>query len=271
MAMDTFNSSKRPIVGVLLVHGFNGGRRDLAEMEACLQARGIVTKNMLLPGHGTHVGELMLSNWMEWEEAVHSELRTLKQQCESVFLVGHSMGGSLSLYVAAHEEVAGIVTMCAPLYMQPWLGCTVRVAKRLTPFVPVLRTDVRDPRVQYYYRRGVYRWIPMSAVESLLRFLPHLRAELPQVTAPALIMVSVHDHVVPARDGREIYKLLGSQEKNLVTFHRSFHMLMMDHDREEVFAKTLAFITRHAGKAKAYRDTIGTEQAAGRAWYPQGV
>jgi carboxylesterase len=183
---------------------------------------------------------------------VRQELHQLKQRCDVVFLIGHSLGGALCLHTAAHEEVAGVVSMCAPLHLHPWIKPAVRLARRFTPLLPTLREDVRDPEARRY-RRDVYRWTPMAPVESMLQFLPQLRAELPQVTAPALVMISVHDHVVPARDGREIYRLLGSQEKHLVTFYRSYHVIMKDHDREDVFEKTLAFIHRHAGRAKPHR------------------
>ncbi|HCP73844.1 MAG TPA: hypothetical protein DIU08_04295 [Ktedonobacter sp.] len=99
----------------------------------------------------------------------------------------------------------------------------------------------------------MYRWVPVGPVHSgrgqavAPTFLPYLRAELPHITIPILIMTSIHDHVVPARDGREIYRLIGSQEKHLLTFHHSYHMIMKDHDREEVFAKAAAFILHHAG------------------------
>jgi carboxylesterase len=93
----------------------------------------------------------------------------------------------------------------------------------------------------------------MAPVASMLQFLPLLRAELPRVVSPALIINALHDHVVPARDGREIYHLIGSQQKYLVTLHRSYHVVMKDHDREEVFAKTLAFITHHASRARSWR------------------
>jgi len=112
---------------------------------------------------------------------------------------------------------------------------------------------VRDPEARHRYAREAYRWTPMRPVESMLQFLPTLRAELPNVTAPALIMTSIHDHVVPARDGREIYLRIGSKEKHLVTFHRSYHVIMKDYDREEVFAKTIAFILRHSSKAKPHQ------------------
>ena len=175
------------------------------------------------------------------------ELRALKQRCDVVFLVGHSLGGALSLHVAAREEIAGIVSICAPLHMQPWLKTMVGAIKYVAPLLPTVREDVRDPEARLRYRRDVYRWTPMRPVESMLAYLPRLREELALVTAPALIMTSIHDHVVPARDGREIYRRIASRDKHLVTFHRSYHVVMKDHDREEVFAKTLAFILRHAG------------------------
>ena len=252
-ARHTTPLSAKPVIGVLLVHGLNGSQKDFAEMETLLLARGIVVVNMLLPGHGSKVREMLSTGWSEWSQAVYDELRALKQRCDVVFLVGHSLGGALSLHVAAHEEVAGIVSICAPSHMHPGLKVAVRVVKYITPLLPTLREDVRDPAGRLRYRRDSYRWTPMRPVESLLLFLPHLRAELPHITAPALIMNSIHDHVVPARDGRDIYRRIGSREKHLVTFHHSYHVVMKDHDREEVFAKTLAFIQRHADKAQPHK------------------
>jgi carboxylesterase len=240
-------------IGVLLVHGLNGSRRDMAELEMILQDHGIITSNIVLPGHGSHVRDMLSSGWHDWANSVHADLQALKQRCDVVFIVGHSLGGSLALHEAAHEEVAGIVTMCAPIRMFPFTRMAVSFTKWLIPMVPLAREDVRDPVARRRYARDAYRWTAMRPVESLLQFLPTLRAELPTITAPALIMVSVFDHVVPARDGQEIYRLIGSKEKHLVTFHRSYHVIMKDYDREEVFAKTVAFIQHHAKKAKPHR------------------
>ncbi len=238
-------SNRKLKVGVMLVHGLNGSKHDMEELNDLFYAQGMVTENILLPGHGSHVRDMLPLGWPEWAEAVREELNALKQRCDVVFLIGHSLGGALCLHAAAHEEVAGIVTMCAPITMHPWMMPVIQLAKRVVPLLPTLREDVRDPEARRRYTRDVYRWTPMAPVESMLRFLPQLRSELGQITAPALVMASVRDHVVPARDGRIIYRLLGSQEKHLVTFHRSYHVIMKDHDREEVFAKTIAFVQRH--------------------------
>jgi carboxylesterase len=138
----------------------------------------------------------------------------------------------------------------------------VSIGKYLLPLVPTLREDVRDPKARRRYTREVYRWTPLHPVESMVRHLPQLRTELQHITAPALIITSLHDHVVPARDGREIYRLIGSRQKHLVTLHHSYHVVMKDHDREEVFDKTLAFVLHHARDAKSHRHHSTTSQTA---------
>jgi carboxylesterase len=195
-------------------------------------------------------------------QAVHDELNLLKEQCEVVFLVGHSLGGALTLHVAAHEEIAGIVSMCSPLHLYPWLKPAVSIAKYLIPSVPTIREDIRDSEARRRYTRDVYHWTPLLPVESMMHHLPQLREELPQITAPALIITSLHDHVVPARDGREIYRLIGSHRKHLVTLHRSYHVIMKDHDRKEVFDKTLAFVEQYAAKAKPHEYQATASQSS---------
>jgi carboxylesterase len=248
----------RPRIGVLLVHGLNGSKQDFAEIEGRLLERGMVVVNMLLPGHGSTVKEMLNTGWNDWSQAVIEEVRALKQRCDEVFLVGHSMGGALSLHAAAHEEVAGIVSICAPLYLHPGLKAAVRVAKYITPLLPSLREDVRDRTARGPNAREGYRWWPMRPLDSLLQFLPHLREELPRITVPALIMISIHDHVVPAREGRDIYRRIGTREKHLVTFHHSYHVVMRDFDRVELLEKTLAFIQLHASKSRTYQKTDQT-------------
>jgi esterase/lipase len=48
--------------------------------------------------------------------------------------------------------------------------------------------------------------------------------------------------VVPIRDCKEIYNLLGSPEKHLLIFQESFHVIMKDYDREDVTSNIMAFI-----------------------------
>ncbi|MBV9614110.1 MAG: alpha/beta fold hydrolase [Ktedonobacteraceae bacterium] len=246
--MSTLEPQKQPTIGVLLIHGLNGSPHDLAEMEELLQTHGLLTHNMLLPGHGTHVRDLMPLGWSDWERAVRHELTALQQRCDRVFLVGHCLGGALALHAAAHAEVAGVVSMCSPLQMYPTLKLGVSVLRHVVPALPTIREDVRDPHARRGYTRNVYRWTALSPAQSLIQFLPQLQAELPQITVPVLVMASQHDHVIPVSDGRKIYALLGSQHKELLIVRRSYHVIMKDYDRAEVFARAVAFIQCHANQ-----------------------
>src|SRR5579859_3772922 len=236
--------AEQPRVGILLVHGLNGSRRDMEEVAELVEQRGMTAENMLLPGHGTDVRDMLPLGWSDWSRAVRAELQRLKRACDLVFLIGHSLGGALCLHTAAYEQVAGIVTMCAPLHMFLWTKPAVRLAKRFTPMLPTVQEDICDPVARRSYTQAAYRWTPMAPVESMLNYLPHLHQELPRITAPALIINATHDHVVPAHDGIAIYRALGSQEKELVTLRRSYHVVMKDYDRQEVFAHILAFLER---------------------------
>src|SRR5216683_3881412 len=154
--------------GVLLVHGLNGSVSDMAEIEEVLRKNGLVTRNLLLPGHGSRVREMLPLGWPEWAAAVRAAYRGLRHQCERVFLVGHSLGGALCLHTAAHEEVAGVVSMCAPIAPRPWMRPLIGVGKYLWPLVPTVREDVRDPTARRRYTRDVYRWTAMRPVESMI-------------------------------------------------------------------------------------------------------
>jgi carboxylesterase len=250
------NHRKLHRVGVLLVHGLHGNLRDMEELTGYFTSYNIVVLNVLLSSHGTLVRDRLPIDWLGWSNVVRKELQRLKQWCKYVFLIGHSLGGSLCLHVAVSEPVTGVVTMCAPVYLYPWMFPAAGLVKRFTPVPPKLFEDLpsyeaRRRSAPDVYGRAplasdVYGRAPLAAVESTSHYLPSLRTELPFVTVPALIMTAIHDEVVPARDGQAIYRLIGSQEKYLVKFRRSSHMLLKGHDREEVFVRTLDFLQNHA-------------------------
>ena len=237
------NQRKLHRAGVLLVHGLHGSLRDMEELTGYLASYNIVTLNVLLSSRGTLVRDRLPIDWLAWSNVVRKELQRLKQWCKYVFLIGHSLGGSLCLHVAVSEPVTGVVTMCAPVYLYPWMFPAAGLVKHFTPAPPLLCEDLPSYEVR---RRLAPDGHPPAPVESTSHYLPSLRTELPFVTVPALIMTAIHDEVVPARDGQAIYRLIGSQEKYLVKFRRSSHMLLKGHDREEVFVRTLDFVQNHA-------------------------
>jgi carboxylesterase len=230
-----------PATGVLFVHGYNGKRHDMVELTEAAIACGMIVRNMVLPGHEGPAHDMLPFGWSDWADAVHKELKLLKTQCDRVFLVGHSLGGSLVLHTAAHEQVDGVIALCPPLRLHPFSKPFLALIKHFIPYLPTLREDINDPEARRHYTQGQYKWTPVKPAESMLKGLLCLYEELPAVTVPTMIIASTRDHVVPIRDCTEIYNLLGSHEKYFITFQRSFHVIMKDYDQEEVVASIMAF------------------------------
>jgi carboxylesterase len=231
----------------LLVHGFNGEPLDMEELEEHLRQRGFTTRNLLLPGHGTRVQDLARSTWQDWEAAVATATAKLLERHERVVLVGHSMGGALSLHTAANEpRVAGVAALCPPLRMHPGEVPFVALSRHVTPYLPTFPEDVRDPGARTRYARRAYGWTPLPAVHSFFSALPTLRTELERVRCPSLIVCARNDHVVPMRDGKEIFERLGTRDKDLLVLEQSYHVVTKDVERRHLFERVGAFAGRVA-------------------------
>jgi esterase/lipase len=58
--------------------------------------------------------------------------------------------------------------------------------------------------------------------------------------------------VVPAQDGIDAYKLLGSREKDLLLLERSFHVVTKDLERDLVSARVSEFCIRQRDRNKEF-------------------
>lgn len=235
-------------VCVVLTHGFNGEPAEMRGLEDRLRAAGFGTRNLLLPGHGSTLRDFAASRWEQWAGAIQAEARAALARGERVVLVGHSMGASACLLVAAREpEVAGVVALCPPLHMDVPSKFLVTRLRRVLPYFPAGVEDVRDRRgARQLYRRKVYRWTPLAAAQSLFEGLAELRDALPAIVCPTLVLCARHDHVVPVRDGLETYTAIGAEQKELIVLERSFHAVTKDVERQLVLDEVERFCQRVA-------------------------
>ncbi|MFI7097441.1 alpha/beta hydrolase [Streptomyces lydicus] len=247
-------------VGVLVCHGFTGSPQSVRPWAEHLADQGLTVALPLLPGHGTRWQELQITTWQDWYAEVDRELRALTERCSKVFVCGLSMGGALALRLAAKhgDAISGVAVVnpgnkvhdaAAPLL--PVLRYLVRTTKGIT-------SDIAKPGAQ----EVGYDRVPLHAAYALRRFFQQVDSELPGVTQPLLVMTSPQDHVVRPVDSERILARVSSTDVRQTLLERSYHVATLDHDAEQIFRETFAFISRLAPEAGPGAQAEAAEAAA---------
>ncbi|MFI9200767.1 alpha/beta hydrolase [Streptomyces sp. NPDC053048] len=240
-------------VGVLVCHGFTGSPQSVRPWADYLAERGLTVSLPLLPGHGTRWQDMAVTGWEDWYAEVDRELHRLREKCSSVFVCGLSMGGALTLRLAAKhgDAVSGIVLVNPANKVHGLAAKALPVVRHLIPTTAGIADDIAKPGG----REIGYDRVPLHAAYSFRRGLQRLDSELPQVTQPLLLMHSPEDHVVPPADSARILARVSSRDVTERLLENSYHVATLDHDAPSIFEHTYAFIERLS---------VGSREAASR-------
>ena len=226
--------------GVLVIHGFTGCTQSMLPYGKALAARGYTVIGPRLPGHGTTVEDMAFRKYTEWTGEAERALQELRGQCDRVFVTGLSMGGTITLTLAAKygDKIDGIIPLNALVITEPLLRLTP-ILKYLLKTRPGVGSDIKKPEA----KESCYDQVPVAAAYELTRLLKVTREGLPRIHAPALVIASREDHVVPEPINAEtIVANLGSKNKELLWLENSYHVATLDNDAALIFEKAAEFI-----------------------------
>ena len=243
-------------VGVLALHGFTGATREVRPVGEALAAVGYTVLGPRLAHHGTVPEDMFRSRWQDWVNSALDGYHLLRGHCEAVVVGGLSMGGVLSLYLAAHLPVSAVFTMSSPmrplLESMDWRSRYAGVLGYLVPFSPKgPPAPGSDPEHVGYDR------YPVRAVAQLRALLAATTEVLPRVTAPALVVHSRGDTGVPAANPDYIYEHLGSTVKERFWLERSGHIVTEGPERATLLERVVAFVTTYAPPQPAPAPGVG--------------
>lgn len=234
--------------GCLLIHGFTGTPKEMRPMGAYLHQRGFTVLGVRLTGHATRPEDLPRVRWQDWILSVEDGWQLLKGITDRIFVCGLSMGGVLALSFAAQFPVNGVVAMSTPYELPPDPRLPyIRFLHRLQPRMEKGEPDWFEPEVAKGHID--YPYYPTRAIVELVELLKVLRASLPQVTAPVLLIHSKNDQGVAPENLEKIYTALGSQRKEKLMIENSGHAITVDQKRTQVFEAAADFMLRLSAPA----------------------
>lgn len=231
-------------IGVLLVHGFTGSPASMRPWGEYLAAQGLTVVCPRLPGHGTRWQDMNKTTWQDWYGEIERAFERLRKRTDHVFVMGLSMGGTLTLRLAERHpaQIAGIVLVNPSIHTENRSIRALPLIKLVVPSVKAIANDIRKEGADEI----AYNRTPLRALSSLVALWRLTLADLSAVTMPVLYLRSEVDHIVEASNAEAIQSRLGSTDVRTVLLGKSYHVATLDHDAAIIFEQSLAFVRQHS-------------------------
>jgi carboxylesterase len=236
---EPFSVNNGPL-GVLVLHGFTGNPTSMRPIAERLAKAGYSVFLPRLPGHGTSVEDMMTTSWADWSRAALDAYDELAKRSTSVAVVGLSMGGGLSAFVAEQRHDVAACVFINPLVKPPAQelidGLQALLDSGMETFESIGSDIKKEGTVE-----ASYSATPLGCAASLFDGVTGVERDLGKIVAPSLLLSSREDHVVTSDNGDAIVaKSSGTVER--IWLENSYHVATIDNDQELVESSTLRFL-----------------------------
>lgn len=233
-----WSSDGQNSIGILFIHGFTGSPASMHPWAEYFDSRGYSVRLPLLPGHGTSPTEMNQSTWEQWYSTAESAYLDLVGKCSKVFIFSLSMGGALTLRLAALHQPAGIVLVNPLIHIKGINRILIPILSQVIAMRPAVGNDIKKSAANEH----AYDRTPLKAASSLLKLLADVQQRLESVRAPLLLLHSRDDHLVPASNSEWIFAHVGSESKREIVLLDSYHVATIDNDAPLIFNESLRFV-----------------------------
>lgn len=237
---------------LIMIHGFASSPSVFRCMASALAARGYCCRAMRLPGFGERIGQMTKLSEADWRRAVEQEVAIARAQNRSVWLVGHSMGGTLALdFAMAHpERIEGLILLAPLIAVSPrrswglppeWLH---RAATRLISGTTIIETafpvDLHARKDGIDEQRDEF--LPRSLYDAMFRLINAVRSRPGPIALPTLIVVPRSDRVVSRRATLRFFAQRRSDGTRIITAENAGHVIPLDYGWPDVVDEMQRFI-----------------------------
>lgn len=235
-------------IGILISHGFVGTPQSVSYLGEYLASEGFTVYGVRLSGHGTHYEDMERCSYQDWIKSIEDGFNFLQQHCREIFVIGQSMGGTLTLNLSQkYKDIKGIMLINAAINSIPPMERYKN--KHIPRFVQEGEPDIKSKNVHEIS----YLKAPVRSIHQLFALMSETKDKLLEVACPVLAFRSEEDHVVPPENTNYILSSIQSEIKKVVPLYNSYHVATMDNDKELIAEQCILFINKLIGNV--YRTT----------------
>lgn len=256
---------------LLCLHGFAGHGESFTDLGEFLAGSGITTAAIDHRSHGMSEGErgdVPVFYWfLKDAESVIQQLKE-KYSPSKLFLLGESMGGTISIHLSARgdfseirKEISGVI-LCAP-GIRPKISFTLTDFLLIPYYLPyvmfsqksrVIMTDrnyelgCRNPeRIREMLEDPLMvKRVSPRFLFALARALGKTTPLAPQISLPLLLLQGTGDKLIDPEGAKTFFEKLSAQDKTLQLFDGAYHGLFSDPERGTVKQTILEWILKRA-------------------------
>ncbi|TWU00732.1 Thermostable monoacylglycerol lipase [Botrimarina colliarenosi] len=229
---------------ILLVHGTNASPRHYDYIAPALAERGYHCRVVRLPGFAEPVAKYSQTTAAQWLATVRDELASLRGRFDRVGVVGHSLGGAVTIGVLLDDpDAADFAVLLAPAIKvssarSPLLSTRAwhEISEWTFVFTHVLHSpfplDCRDPEKTSH--PGGTPFTPRAVVDQLFTLMDANAPRAADLTTPVIVVVAGDDHIVDTPAIEAYYEQIGATDKRLVELPKSGHEVTLDWEWRDV-------------------------------------
>jgi carboxylesterase len=239
-------------VGCLVVHGFMATPAEVGWLGDALAEVGYTVYVPRLTGHGFMPEDMVRMRWHDWYAQVLDAYYVLKQQCERIYVIGHSMGGLLGTLLASEHEIDALVVTASPFTVANRVMPFAKWIKFVLPFTQQPTEDALQREIlKEQRRRGEFesgrvnysKWAS-SAVAELNTLVHKGRACLPAIRGHVLLLYAENDNAVRLSDMQLFEDEAPQATIERYTLKEGGHIIYQDVARDEAFSVVLDYVER---------------------------
>lgn len=232
-------------IGVLVVHGFTGSTQSMRYLGEGLHRRfGFSVVGPRLPGHGTSPDDMATTGYLDWMGEAERALRELAGRRKKVFVTGLSMGGTLTLNLAARcpELVTAIAPIAAAAGLLTEAFAGVLAMNPAPDRIPGIGSDIKAPGV----KELAYEEVPVPCMREISVLISLTRDLMHKIVCPTLVIHSREDHIVPPANALEVVKTIAADDVRLLWLRNSYHVATLDNDKDLIVDRVGTFFAEMA-------------------------